>query len=91
MEEWEKYQDSEGRMTNVPHIKDVIFKGVRYCFEYLTVTHPKDILCLAIMSSAVVSLLVVLSPWPLCNLCGGLQTFRSRLTEVIPIWFCSAS
>lgn len=35
MEEWEKYQDSEGRMTNVPHIKDVIFKGVRYCFEFL--------------------------------------------------------
>ncbi|XP_067246364.1 TBC1 domain family member 15 [Chanodichthys erythropterus] len=27
MEEWEKYQDSEGRMTNVPHIKDAIFKG----------------------------------------------------------------
>uniref|UniRef100_A0A8C1CE65 TBC1 domain family, member 15 n=1 Tax=Cyprinus carpio carpio TaxID=630221 RepID=A0A8C1CE65_CYPCA len=27
MEEWAKYQDSEGRITNVPHLKDVIFKG----------------------------------------------------------------
>uniref|UniRef100_A0A671RVK8 TBC1 domain family member 15 n=1 Tax=Sinocyclocheilus anshuiensis TaxID=1608454 RepID=A0A671RVK8_9TELE len=27
MEEWAKYQDSEGRITNVPHLKDLIFKG----------------------------------------------------------------
>ncbi|XP_043120909.1 TBC1 domain family member 15 isoform X2 [Puntigrus tetrazona] len=27
MEEWAKYQDSEGRITNVPHLKDFIFKG----------------------------------------------------------------
>uniref|UniRef100_A0A8C1GR27 TBC1 domain family, member 15 n=1 Tax=Cyprinus carpio TaxID=7962 RepID=A0A8C1GR27_CYPCA len=27
MEEWAKYQDSEGRITNVPHLKDLILKG----------------------------------------------------------------
>uniref|UniRef100_A0A672LHY9 TBC1 domain family member 15 n=1 Tax=Sinocyclocheilus grahami TaxID=75366 RepID=A0A672LHY9_SINGR len=27
MEDWAKYQDSEGRITNVPHLKDLIFKG----------------------------------------------------------------
>ncbi|XP_056333857.1 TBC1 domain family member 15 isoform X1 [Danio aesculapii] len=27
MEEWAKYQDSEGRMTNLPHLKNAIFKG----------------------------------------------------------------
>lgn len=32
MEEWTKYQDSEGRMTNVSHIKELIFKGVRLYF-----------------------------------------------------------
>lgn len=37
VEEWAKYQDSEGRITNVPHLKDVIFKGVRSFFEYVTV------------------------------------------------------
>nr|XP_055029907.1 TBC1 domain family member 15 isoform X2 [Misgurnus anguillicaudatus] len=27
MEEWTKFQDSEGRMINIPHIKHLIFKG----------------------------------------------------------------
>lgn len=39
MEEWAKYQDSEGRITNVPHLKDLILKGVRSYFVYLPVAH----------------------------------------------------
>lgn len=39
MEEWGKYQDSEGRITNIPHLKELIFKGVRSYFEYLPVAH----------------------------------------------------
>lgn len=28
-DDWSKHQDPEGRMTNVPHLKEAIFKGVR--------------------------------------------------------------
>lgn len=36
MEDWAKHQDSEGRMSNVPHLKQLIFKGVKYEMFYIT-------------------------------------------------------
>lgn len=29
IEDWSKHQDSEGRVSNVPHLKHLIFKGVK--------------------------------------------------------------
>lgn len=29
VEDWSRHQDSEGRMRDVPHLKQAIFKGVR--------------------------------------------------------------
>lgn len=33
-DDWSKHQDPEGRMTNVPHLKQAIFKGARSLIVY---------------------------------------------------------
>ncbi|KTG35274.1 hypothetical protein cypCar_00003350 [Cyprinus carpio] len=51
MEEWAKYQDSEGRITNVPHLKDLILKGssaslcLWFCHLTFALVSPLVILC----------------------------------------------
>lgn len=37
MEDWTKHQDSEGRVSNVPHLKQLIFKGVKYLLFLLCI------------------------------------------------------
>uniref|UniRef100_A0A3Q4B3U1 TBC1 domain family member 15 n=1 Tax=Mola mola TaxID=94237 RepID=A0A3Q4B3U1_MOLML len=40
--DWSKHQDLEGRMTNVPHLKEAIFKGVKEAWKFLLGYFPWD-------------------------------------------------